>query len=88
MPITTKPRARWRCTKCGQLTAVRLLSLQGISVNTARIGYQNRFPYESNAFPFKGKGARHVGPMGKCLVENAYHESKLRDIHGYVGESR
>lgn len=61
-------------------------SLAGVNLATAKIAYQNRFPYVSNAFPFGGKGARHVGPRKKLLVESAKHEEKLRDLHGMVGE--
>ncbi len=89
MSMRANPCMAHRCAQCGRRTSKRLISLaslQSISVATAAIAYQNRFPYVSNAFPFAGKGAKHVGPNKKLLVESKAHEEKLRHIHGYVGE--
>lgn len=57
-------------------------------VASGSLAYQNRFPYVSTAFPFKGKGAKHVGRLGKCVIESKQHEERMRGIHGMAGENK
>lgn len=78
------PDAR-KCPSCRKRQLRRCVGTGEIC--TVAIAYQNRFPYVSTSFPFNGKGAKHVGPVGKLLVENKKHEQQLREIHGYVGEN-
>ena len=87
LPITSDPAAPRRCPNCKRRTLRRHTTGEGISVCTAAIAYQNRFPYVSTQLPFGAKGAKHVGPLKKLLVENRRHEQTLREMHGYVGEN-
>ena len=90
MSVHANPRAVHKCGNCGARKSKRhltLATLKSVSVATAAIAYQNRFPYVSNSLPFGGKGARHVGPNKKLLVESKRHEERLRHIHGYTGEA-
>lgn len=83
--MKSNPRVKRKCPECGQRKAERQMALTSM-IGDAIIKYGKRFPYVSNAFPFKGKGAKHVGPMGKLLVENKRHEDTLRHMHGYVSQ--
>lgn len=58
----------------------------GAELALAKLVYQNRFPYVSHSFPFGAKGAKHVGPIKKCLIENRQHELTMREEHGYCGD--
>ena len=91
LPITSNPSTILKCGSCGKLALHRMICLTGVTVATAAISYQNRFPYVSSALPFGGHlagGGRHVGPLKKILVESRAHEDRLRATHGYVGESQ
>lgn len=83
MSMNASPTPR-KCPSCQKRQLRRCVGLG--EACTAAIAYQNRFPYVSNAFPFGGVGATHVGPLKKCLVESKAQEDQLRAIHGYVGE--
>lgn len=86
LPISSEPSALLPCPSCGKKKLGRVIeNVDGVTLATAAIGYQNRFPYVSTAFPFKAKGAKHVGPLGKCLIESKSHEAAMRREHGYVG---
>lgn len=94
LPMDSSARPR-HCPKCGRRSLRRVLDLANCARATigadAHIPYQNRFPYVSSAFPFKGHLAgagAHVGPMGKIRVDNAAHEERLRAVHGYVDEKK
>jgi hypothetical protein len=90
MGSTAAPR---KCPTCGKKTFRRQFTLNpnALDVATMHSAYANRFPYVSHSMPFKGNlagGGKHVGPMGKILVESASHEERLRRVHGMVGESK
>jgi hypothetical protein len=79
-----------RCPQCGGKSTRRVKRSTPdnrlIDVASMAVKYQNRFPYVSSAFPFGGKGARHVGARRQCLIESSRHEEAMRGAHGYVGE--
>ena len=81
-----------RCRQCGGKSTKPVKRVVNnnvlIDVASGAIKYQNRFPYVSTAFPFGAKGAKHVGPLRKCVIESAGHEERMRGMHGYVGEKK
>ena len=78
------------CPVCESHTFERDLigDVSSVEFNRSAAKYAGRFPYISNHFPFHGKGAKHHGRLGKCIIENAEHEAKMRRDHGYVGENK
>ena len=92
LPMTSAATPR-KCPTCGKRQYRRQFTLNpnALDVATMHCAYANRFPYVSHSMPFKGNlagGGKHVGPMGKILVESASHEERLRRVHGMVGENQ
>jgi putative FmdB family regulatory protein len=79
-----------KCPACGKRTLRRQITVRPDQIDVHTLTYKNRFPYVSNALPFKGDpcGGKHHGPMGKIVVESSRHEANLRARHGYVGEKK
>lgn len=65
-----------------------MADVRTVSFSQEQINHAFGYPYVSNSFPFGGKGAKHIGPMKKLLIENKQHEARVRGIHGFVGENR